>query len=49
MAADITPRDGDTAARPLLDEAGAALKTIDAHVPATFAAQLYGQIGRAHV
>jgi len=43
MAADITARDGDIAARTLLEQAGATLKNIDPQVPASFAAQLYGR------
>src|SRR6185312_12119504 len=38
-----TARDGDIAARTLLEQAGATLKNIDPQVPATFAAQLYGR------
>src|SRR6185312_7499300 len=38
-----TARDGDIAARTLLEQAGATLKNIDPQVPASFAAQLYGR------
>src|SRR6185312_14997617 len=41
MAADITARDGDIAARTLLEQAGATLKNIDPQVPASLAARAY--------